>query len=111
MAEPEKLTLLTIDELRMDEVATFEKMSGLSISQVYAGAAEDGGTPSAAIMALAYLTEKRHNRGASKKRWQDMSFLEFTAEINERFDFATVDDDSAEDGDGAGDGEDPTNAA
>ncbi len=85
----DKLRLLQVDQLRMDEVPILEKMSGYSVIDLLD---MDGQVPMAVIMALAYLTERRGRPQMRKSVYLKLSTTEFMQYLQDRFEFDTVDD-------------------
>lgn len=93
--EVDKLPLLTIDKLVMAEVRVFEKMAGYTVQEVYA--LGEGAMPAGVIMALAYLTEKRHRPSTKRERYEQMSYLQMVQLLDKHFTFETVEDEADED--------------
>jgi hypothetical protein len=101
----DKLELLTVDKLAMSEVRTFEKMGGYTIQELYQRGNEEP-MPASALMALAYITERRAGRAVSRTEYEALSYTELSSRIEARFTFETLDGDDQD-----GEEEDPTNAA
>jgi hypothetical protein len=77
-------------------------MSGFSVIDLID--MDGGAIPMSALMALAYLTERRGRPTMKKTVYTKLTAAEFMVRLQERFEFTTVEDD--EDGP-----EDPTEAA
>jgi hypothetical protein len=101
-----KLKLLGIDQLKMDEVPILERMSGYSVIDLLD--LDGGAVPMSALMALAYLTERRERPKLKKSYYTNLSAVEFMQVFQDKFEFDVVEDD---DGEPSGDSEDPTEAA
>lgn len=101
--EREKLKLLTVDKLVMSEVRTFEKMAGYTIQELYQRGADEP-MPTTALMALAFLTEKRTRPAVKRETYERLSFGGLMKRLESRFEFEQVESADGED-------ENPTPAA
>lgn len=97
---PEKLELLMVNQLLMAEVRIFEKMSGFTVQELYARG-HDEPMPAAALMALAYLTEKRARPSTRRDTYEQFTYQQLISHLGAAFTFETVDEED-------GEGEDPT---
>lgn len=80
----DKLKLLQVDQLRMDEVPILERMSGYSVMDLF----DMGGqVPMAVIMALAYLTERRGRPAMRQSQYLQLTTSEFMQHLTDRFEF------------------------
>lgn len=85
----DKLKLLQVDQLRMDEVPILERMSGYSVMDLF----DMGGqVPMAVIMALAYLTERRGRPQMKKSQYLQLTTSEFMQHLQDRFEFDQTSD-------------------
>lgn len=100
----DKLKLLQVDQLTMGEVPTLEKMSGFSVIDIMD--MDGGAIPMSVLMALGYLTEKRHRPQMKTSYYTKLSTAEFMQYLSDRFEFGTHEDDV--EGEAV---EDPTGAA
>lgn len=80
----DKLRLLQVDQLRMDEVPILEKMSGYTVMDLFD---MDGQVPMAVIMGLAYLTERRGRPAMKRSVYLKMTASEFMQHLQDRFEF------------------------
>ena len=85
----DKLKLLQVDQLRMDEVPILERMSGYSVMDLF----DMGGqVPMAVIMALAYLTERRGRPAMRQSQYLQLTTSEFMQHLTDRFEFEQTSD-------------------
>lgn len=90
---------IDIDKLTLGEVATVEKLSGLSIAAI----GDDDAPKGAALAALAYITKKREVPGFTWSQAQDLTF----AQAQEILGLEDDDEDDAESSDEDGEQADP----
>jgi len=84
----DKLKLLTVDELRMDEVAIVERMSGYSLTDLGDIA---NSPPTSLVMALAYVTERRQRPGLKAEAYNSLNPQAFVKKLYATFEFAQSD--------------------
>ena len=84
----DKLKLLTVDELRMDEVGLVEKLSGFAMADLME---LDGAVPNVVIMALAYVTERRVKPKLKPDTYRQMTTDQFIRHLYARFEFEASD--------------------
>lgn len=80
----DKLKLLTVDELRMDEVGLVERVSGFALQDLME---LDGAVPNIVIMALAYVTERRVKPKLKPDAYRQMNTDQFIRHLYARFEF------------------------
>jgi len=83
-----KLKMLTVDELRMDEVALVERMSGYSLTDL---GQLGSSPPTSLVMALAYVTERRTNPQLKAEAYNSLTPAQFVKRLYARFEFEASD--------------------
>jgi len=84
----DKLKMLTVDELRMDEVAHVERMSGYSLTDLGDFAQSP---PTSLVMALAFVTERRAKPGLKPESYNSMTPNAFVKRLYATFEFEQSD--------------------
>ena len=84
----DKLKMLTVDELRMDEVAIVERMSGYSLTDLGDIAQSP---PTSLVMALAFVTERRAKPGLKPEAYNSLNPQQFVKRLYANFEFEASD--------------------